>query len=520
MNAICKELTQFMSPNLLLNNLNTNNSKELLAFVLEHLPDAIYWIDKDWKIVYANEAASNMLGFTKDEFIGKCMFDISISTQQENLKEMWKDLEERKVVRLKSTHKSKDGKLIPIEMVSNYLMVQEIAYYFVIARDISVQTETEKKITTTAEYYRLLADNVVDVIWEFDYETREINYVSPSIYELLGYTQGEFIHLPLSVIFPENEGIVAIGKIEDRVTQFKHGLRERYVDVFQTTRKDGTSVLIEMHSRIYQSDSKSNIKITGVSSDIGELLKIEKELREKNESLISISASKDKFLSVISHDLRGPIHSFASLTDFISKEMWTLPFKELEEGLRKLNHSAVNISSLLENLLSWSRLQQGQVSVEPKLINLGVLLSEAANTMNDQATLKNIEFVFHQVDPNARIVADENMMQTVLRNLLSNAIKFSPKGSKIVLSCVNNLSKVILEVKDYGIGMDELQLQNLFSSVNKGNKKGTEGEPSSGLGLILVKEFVELNGGSIEVRSMKNEGSTFGVHFPLFIPNS
>lgn len=509
-----------MSSNLHLKNLDTNNSKELFEFVLEHLPDAIYWIDKDLNILYANEAASSMLGYPKSELIGKSMFDISKGIKREDLDFMWNDLEERKVVRLRSLHESKDGKLIPVEVVTNYVMVGDIAYDFVIARDVSIQIETEKKITKTAEYYRLLADSVVDVIWEMDYETRSINYVSPSVYSLLGYTPEEFIQLPLSEIFPVKEEEIAVDKIEERVGHFKQGMNHRYVDVFQVKRKEGAIVHIEMHSRFYQSDSTSAIKITGVSSDIGERIKIEQELRDKNNSLISISASKDKFLSVISHDLRGPIHSFANLTDFISKEMWTLPFKELEEGLRKLNHSAVNISSLLENLLSWSRLQQGQITVEPKPIVLGVLLKEVSNTMSDQAISKSIEIVHHPNVSNVKILADEKMMQTVVRNLLSNAIKFSPKGSKIELSCGVNADKVKLRVKDFGIGMDELQVTALFSDTSKGNRRGTEDEPSSGLGLILVKEFVELNGGTIEVQSVKNEGSVFDVQFPLFIANS
>lgn len=509
-----------MSSNLHLKNLDTNNSKELFEFVLEHLPDAIYWIDKDWIIVYVNEAASTMLGYPKSELVGKSMFDISRGIDKKDHILMWNDLEKKKVVRLRSEHQSKSGKIIPVEVVTNYVLVDGVPYDFAIVRDISAQVETEKKIRKTAEYYRLLADNVVDVIWEMDYETRRINYVSPSVYSLLGYTPEEFIQLPLSEIFPVKEEEMAIDKIEERVGHFKQGLNQRYVDVFQVKRKEGAIVHIEMHSRFYQSDSTSAIKITGVSSDIGERKKIEQELRDKNNSLISISASKDKFLSVISHDLRGPIHSFASLTDFISKEMWTLPFKELEEGLKKLNHSAVNISSLLENLLSWSRLQQGQVTVEPKPIVLGVLLREVSNSMGDQAVAKSIEIALQPTATNVKILADEKMMQTVVRNLLSNAIKFSPKGSKIELSCVVDSDKVKLRVKDSGIGMDEVQVKALFSDISKGNRKGTEGEPSSGLGLILVKEFVELNGGTIEVQSVKNEGSVFDVQFPLFMTNS
>ena len=241
---------------------------------------------------------------------------------------------------------------------------------------------------------------------------------------------------------------------------------------------------------------------------------MEEKIRLQNKELQNLNASKDKFFSIIAHDLRGPLGGLMGLSEIIADEANLLSPDEKQEMIRVLSRSARNIYNLLENLLDWSQMQQGHTAFKPQVSRLEKLVTESAKLLFEVGRRKDIS-VTVDIDKDQEVFADKNMFQSVIRNLVSNAIKFTPKGGKVIITTglTENKSSLIT-VKDSGIGMNSEMVSNLFRLNVNSSRPGTEGENSTGLGLLLCKEFVERHGGEIWVESEVGNGSSFCFTIP------
>ncbi len=235
---------------------------------------------------------------------------------------------------------------------------------------------------------------------------------------------------------------------------------------------------------------------------------------KQNKELLKLNAEKDKFFSIIAHDLRSPLGGFMSLTELMTNESTEFSIEEQKELLFNLFQSAGNIFNLLENLLEWAQMQRGLIPFNPQLLSLNDTVNECIGLVNETARKKSID-ITHNIDTNIKLFADSNMIQTVIRNLVSNAIKFTSKGGKINVFAEINEEHLEISIKDSGIGMSPLLLENLFRIDAKNNREGTEGELSTGLGLILCKDFIEKHNGSIWAKSEVGIGSTFTFSIPF-----
>ncbi len=235
----------------------------------------------------------------------------------------------------------------------------------------------------------------------------------------------------------------------------------------------------------------------------------------QNEELSKLNATKDKFFSIIAHDLRGPIGGLMGLSQIMAEELSSLTIEEVQELALSMNHSATNLFGLLENLLNWARMQRGSISYDPKIWELHLLVNESVEMIREPAKIKEIEIGI-QIPEGLMVFADKNILQMVIRNLVSNSIKFTEKGGKIILSVEAKDGKTVeISIKDNGIGMNKELVDNLFHADVRNGRKGTNGEPSTGLGLLLCKEFVEKHGGKIWVESEEGKGSTFSFLLPI-----
>jgi signal transduction histidine kinase len=247
---------------------------------------------------------------------------------------------------------------------------------------------------------------------------------------------------------------------------------------------------------------------------IRERLQSEKEIKLKNEELKKLNSEKDKFFSILAHDLRGPLGAFMELTEMLADDSQDLTPDQKKDLSLDMNHSARNIFNLLENLLEWSKMQGGLNKFKPRLIGLIEEVNESTKIFIESVRNKAIELAV-DIPIEQKVFADANMIKTVIRNLVSNAIKFTPKGGKITISATheeNNTS--VIAVKDSGIGMTNAMVYNLFRLDSKSGRRGTEGESSNGLGLLLCKEFIEKHGGRIWVESEEGKGSVFYFTIP------
>ena len=229
--------------------------------------------------------------------------------------------------------------------------------------------------------------------------------------------------------------------------------------------------------------------------------------------LIAANASKDKFFSIIAHDLKNPFNGIIGLSTLLVDDFDSFPVEEQKEFILDIKTTAENTFRLLQNLLEWSQTQIGKIHFEPTQFMLGAITTEIVDLVKTSAANKNINLE-SDIPPEIRVYADKNMINTVIRNLLLNAVKFTRNGGRISLSArkINNV--VEIAVADNGVGISPEQFKKLFCIDCNVVSYGTEGEQGTGLGLILCKEFVEKNSGMIRVESEVGVGSTFTISLP------
>lgn len=243
-----------------------------------------------------------------------------------------------------------------------------------------------------------------------------------------------------------------------------------------------------------------------------ELKDIRDKIEEANKSLSELNATKDKFFSIIAHDLRSPFVSLLGFSQHLVESVEDLTKEETAECAHYIHESSEKVFALLENLLTWARSQTGRLKIEPESFDLWDTGCEVVDLLTKNALTKEIKLNY-DIPRNTMLYADKNMIETVIRNLVSNAIKFSKQGGVVSLDISKENDTVKIEVKDSGVGMDETIKNNLFHIEKCVSIEGTDGEKGTGLGLILCKDFIEKNGGSISVTSEENKGSSFVVTF-------
>lgn len=245
----------------------------------------------------------------------------------------------------------------------------------------------------------------------------------------------------------------------------------------------------------------------------------EEELKIKNQELQAANAEKDKFFSIIAHDLRGPFSGFLGLTELMAEGLPGFSSDEIQQMAFLMKKSAANIYQLLGNLLEWSRMQRGLVNIIPSSFLLRQKIAESLILVIDAASKKRIT-VNYEISDDLIAYADGNMFEGTVRNLAMNAVKFTYPGGRITVSAKSIAHNVIeISVRDTGIGMNKNMIANLFNLNVNTKREGTEGEYSTGMGLILCKDFIKMNGGELWVESEEGKGTTFYFTVPSKLTN-
>jgi len=246
---------------------------------------------------------------------------------------------------------------------------------------------------------------------------------------------------------------------------------------------------------------------------------LERTVAIKTGELIELNASKDKFFSIIAHDLKNPFNTILGYSEMLKEEIKSGDPVTIEESAGLIHNSAVQTLRLLENLLEWANSQRGKTQFKPMPINFSELLIEEFSLLDDMASKKNIELKNFLTD-NFTITADRNMLKTIMRNLISNAVKFTHKNGKVEVKAMIENGHVEISVSDTGIGMTKETIAKLFRIDANLSTPGTENEKGTGLGLFLCKEFIEKHGGKIWVESEPDKGSIFRFVLPIDINSS
>ncbi|MFW5658113.1 MAG: tetratricopeptide repeat protein [Bacteroidota bacterium] len=238
------------------------------------------------------------------------------------------------------------------------------------------------------------------------------------------------------------------------------------------------------------------------------------KIKKKSEAeLQKINSTKDKFFSIIAHDLKNPLSALMGFTEHVHRNSNQLSIEEMLEINSLIRESSKNLNELLQNLLNWARAQTGRIQYNPEIFDISEITGKTIILLRQIANDKKIEIKNNIASTN--VCGDKNMISLIIRNLLSNALKFTHEGGKITIESVKNNNYLYVKIIDNGVGMDKETLDKLFKINESVSTRGTGNEEGTGLGLILCREFIEKNGGNIQVESSPGKGSVFTFNIPL-----
>jgi len=356
---------------------------------------------------------------------------------------------------------------------------------------------------------RTLIDNMPDFIYIKDVKSRfvvankklaQVHGIRSPMH-MAGKTDFDFYPKELANKYYWNEQeIMALGKPLINIEE--QGLDE-----------NGDIIYISTTKIPLRDSTGKSIGLVGIGRDITARKKAEEQLAEHAKQLQKLNITKDKFFSIIAHDLRNPFHSILGFTDLLMKNYQGFDDAKKQEFIGLIYESSEHAHNLLENLLQWSRTQTDRIKYNPSNQSLSQIIDETMHVLN--ASMKKKDIVFNsEIQKGILINVDRNMIETVVRNLLNNAIKFTPSGGKITVSVKDNDNFLAVSVSDTGVGISPEDLPRLFQFEDFHTTSGTAGELGTGLGLIICHEFVKKHGGEIFVTSEQGKGSIFTFTLP------
>jgi len=494
-------------------------SEKRILEVLENSQDASYKRNlTTQKYEYLSPVFADISGYTPMELEARPLGDIITLIHPEDVDEtdriIAKALSDNTVSKYKLEYrfKHKDGQ---------YRWFQD---RFTIVRNINLQPEamigsvsdiTERKnaqeqLLREKLLLRTIIDNIPDSIYCMDVDCRKTLANATDWLYMGAKSEAEVLGKDDFAFYPK-ELAEAFFAVDQSVIQTGEPLLNCEESLI-----DGNGVKRYLLSSKLPITDKDNriIGLLGIGRDITERREAEEEVKRKNEELQKLNSAKDKFFSIIAHDLRSPFNGFLGLSQILVEELSTLSTEEVQMIAVSMQDSATTLYRLLENLLEWAKMQQGLIIFNPEILPLKPLVDSCLVVKQLKAQSKNIEIIT-QIPEDIEVKTDNNMLQTIIRNLVSNSVKFTGKGGKIIVAAKYTQDNFVeISIKDNGIGMNQGMIDGLFQLGFNTGRPGTAGETSTGLGLFICKDFVEKHGGKLWVVSEEGKGSTFSFTIP------
>ncbi|MDH3269633.1 MAG: PAS domain-containing sensor histidine kinase, partial [Ignavibacteria bacterium] len=462
-------------------------------------------VELDERITLANNSFAKIFGYEDaKELEGKNLIElvsednIPVVTQYLNNKRNSKPERER----LQFLARKKDGLVFYAELSAFELQENNQLHLVLIVKDVTERKRMQEAAKDSDQKYRNIAENIDDMLYTFERFDGKMfpTYYSKAIEKITGYTQTEFLsdqRLFLKIIHPDD-----FRDLKKRLSfLWKSDMQITSEFEFRIINKSGNVVWVRNKINVIRNSEGDIQKVYGLISDITFNKRAEEELKQSAANLKKLNDAKDRFLSIISHDLRAPFSSILGFTDLLLEDD-TLTDVEKLQYIVYIQDSSKSMLALVNSMLDWTRLQTGRIKFEPEKLNAREIIESSINTVSGTALKKGIE-IENLVEPALHIYGDKNLILQAFINLLSNAVKFTKLGDRIMISVnVSQTSRFIsFSVKDTGIGIKSGNLDKLFSIETKFTSEGTAGEKGSGLGLSLVKDIIEKHGGNIEVKS-------------------
>ena len=387
-------------------------------------------------------------------------------------------------------------------MMSNKLNDETLNGLLINFWDVTRQKAYEKELEESEKKYRDIFEAFSDIYFRENLEGVLIE-ISPSVEKITGYKQEEVLGKSADIFYQNQQKEDRAGARQELISK-----GEIHDNTIILVKKDGTPFVCSFSGKLIMDDHGQPVGIEGVVRDITEREKQEQQLREANET-------KDKLFSIIAHDLVGPIGVQKNSIDLILLDIDRMPKEEIVSLLKSMKPSLDATFFMIENLLSWARIMRK--SIEPRIIGntLYPLVAQIFEFLQAQADAKHIQLIYRG-ERKIKAFFDKNLMEIVLRNLITNAMKFSPEGSTVFVDVERKGAKVKISVLDKGIGIPPDILKNLQSEKHKSySRLGTQNEKGTGIGLIVVKEFIHKNKSRLTMESQVGKGSVFSFELPV-----
>jgi PAS domain S-box-containing protein len=509
-------------------------------------------VDEHNTIRLVNNKACSVIGYEKDEVIGKSPFDFVPPSCKDRLCAHLVKLfngEIKSDEYIEFPFVTKNGQERIIKFSNAYLRdsIGKIIFVLVSGEDIT-EKKKEMRVQMTISLILAASNSEADIDELFKYIHASIKKLMPADNFYIAMYEKENNLIRFAYFIDQYDKIAPTKRFGKGLTEYIIRTGKSLLaneDVTRELENKGEVELLGAPSKIwlgvpltiqeniigvlvvqdYEDENTYGVK----EKEILELISyptsraIERKLLEhEREDLISklkkLNASKDSLFSLISHDLRAPFNSLLGFSEILATEYDTLSREEIKEYQNFIYDTSKNLFGMTNNLLQFSRFQMGRIDFNPEPLDIKEILNHSLNILRGNTIKKQIN-VISSVPEGIKVNADEDMLNSILQNLLSNAIKFTRKGGDIYIS-VNKLEdgagpKILqVSIRDTGVGITDELMNNIFIDHVQ-SSPGTEREYGSGLGLLLVKEFIEKNNGHITVKSKLNEGSTFTMTLPL-----
>jgi PAS domain S-box-containing protein len=348
--------------------------------------------------------------------------------------------------------------------------------------------------------------------WEMNIQTGMVTF-NRNKFLMLGYTEEEFgmvVHYTkfMDLVHPDD-----YEQAMNAMRKHLSGQEDLYEVEYRIQMKNGNYKWFYDRGSITEYDENQRPRmLKGIVFDYTERKRSQEALKESEAKLSEVNQAKDKFFSIIAHDLKSPFTSFIGLTDLLYTNFEIFNNERKLQLIESIHSVAGNTYSLLNNLLEWSRAESNLINIKRQRLQLKPLVDNVIKLLCPNADKKKIKLT-SLIPSNLHVVADHYLTDAVFRNLISNAIKFTKEGGFVEINAESDGSVVRAKVTDTGVGIPEKEIKHLFSIEHKYQTPGTSDELGTGLGLIICKEFMEKNQGSIEVSSEEEKGTTFTLVF-------
>ncbi len=501
--------------NIILKNKDLRESKERLQLIID-LADEGVVVAQGLNLVLVNPKVCEISGRSMDELIKTPFLDLIHPDDREltlnNFKKRLNGeaLEAKYEIRILNC----DNTIRWVELHGIKIDWQGKPATLNFLKDITEAKATETALKESEAKFRHMAEYSSDVIWHVD-SNLICNYISLADEKMRGYTQEEVLGVHLFSILKPGTYDHLIANLQKRLADEKDGIKTAIAPSYELEEKckDGSWVWVESTATPHHDENGKFIGLNGVTRDISKRKKVEAEVELKTKQLIAANADKDRFVTILAHDLRSPFQSLLGLLGILNENIESYTTKEIAEFIRTLYESANNTNNFLEDLLKWAQSQK--MPFQSCEIPFKDIWSDVIMAIEGSANNKGIS-ISNDIPLDLELYADANMLKAVLRNLISNAIKFTHLGGSIKLSCFETEEGINISVTDTGVGMSQNFSSKLFDNTNNYTKKGTLNETGSGFGLVLCNEFLKKHNGRIWVESEEGKGSSF--HFTL--PNT